>query len=279
MDKLDNFMSYLNFQSYSFPTITISSILDILVVTVFIYYIILWIQKTRAWFVVKGIAFILTISLLAYFFRLYTVTWIITKTINVGLIAIVVLFQPEIRKALEALGRSSLDFSGNSQNEVYNVKAKILDEIIIACTQMSKARTGALIVLKQHFSVDEYEKTGIPIDSIVTSQLLINIFEDKTPLHDGAVIINNGRISAASCILPITDQQIGQELGTRHRAAVGLCEKIDAYVFVVSEETGAISIAKDGKLMRHLSDEEIRNIIKFKDTPKKEKRRMWKGNR
>ncbi len=276
METLDGVLNALDLQYYSFPTMTFSSILDILVVSVFIYYLILWIQKTRAWFVVKGLVLVLTISIFAYVLKLYTVTLIISKTINVGLIAVVVLFQPEIRKALETLGRNSFDFSGNSGKQ-HNVTAKILDEIIIACTQMGKVRTGALIVLKQDYDLSDYESTGIPIDSVVTSQLLMNIFEDKTPLHDGAVIINNGRISAASCILPLTDRQIGQELGTRHRAAVGISEKSDSYVFVVSEETGAISIAKDGKLMKRLTAEEIRKIIKFNETTKPQKRVRWKG--
>ncbi len=277
MDTLNVILNALNLQYYSFPSITLSSILDILAVAVVTYYLILWIQKTRAWFVVKGLAFILTVSIVAYVLKLYTVTWIISKTINVGLIALVVLFQPEIRKALETIGRNSFDFSGNGNAKLSNVTAKMLDEIIIACTQMGKVRTGALIVLKQQYSLSDFETTGIPIDSIVTSQLLINIFEDKTPLHDGAVIISNGRISAASCILPLTDKQIGQELGTRHRAAVGISEKTDAYVFVVSEETGAISIAKDGKLMKRLTAEEIRKIIKFNETTKPQKRVRWKG--
>ncbi len=276
METLDVILNALNLQYYSFPSITLSSILDILVVAVVIYYVILWIQKTRAWFVVKGLVLILTVSVLAYVLKLYTVTWIISKTINVGLIAVVVLFQPEIRKALETIGRNSFDFTG-SGNKSNSVTAKMLDEIIIACTQMGKVRTGALIVLKQQYSLSDFESTGIPIDSVVTSQLLINIFEDKTPLHDGAVIISNGRISAASCILPLTDRQIGQELGTRHRAAVGVSEKTDAYVFVVSEETGAISIAKDGKLMKRLTAEEIRKIIKFNETTKPQKRVRWKG--
>ncbi len=276
MDTLDVIFNALNLQQYSLPSVNLSAIIDILVVSIFIYYLILWIQKTRAWFVVKGLVLILTISIVSYVLKLYTVTWIISKTINVGLIAVVVLFQPEIRKALETIGRNSFDFSGNN-GKSNNVTAKILDEIIIACTQMGKVRTGALIVLKQTYNLDEYETTGISIDSVVTSQLLMNIFEDKTPLHDGAVIISNDRIAAASCILPLTDQQIGQELGTRHRAAVGMSEKTDAYVFVVSEETGAISIAKDGKLMKRLTAEEIRKIIKFNETTKPQKRVRWKG--
>ncbi len=276
METLDAVLKALDLQYYSFPTITISSILDILAVSVLIYYMILWIQKTRAWFVVKGLVLILSVSVIAYVLKLYTITWIISKTINVGLLAVVVLFQPEIRKALETIGRNSFDFAGNNAKP-HNVTAKILDEIIIACTQMGKVRTGALIVLKQDISLSDYESTGIPIDSVVTSQLLMNIFEDKTPLHDGAVIINNGRIAAASCILPLTDRQIGQELGTRHRAAVGISEKTDAYVFIVSEETGAISIAKDGKLMKRLTAEEIRKIIKFNETTKPQKRVRWKG--
>ncbi len=276
METLDAVLNTLDLQYYSLPSLTISSILDILVVSVVIYYVILWIQKTRAWFVVRGLVLIFSISVLAYVLKLYTVTWIISKTINVGLIAVVVLFQPEIRKALETIGRNSFDFSGNN-TKTHNVTAKILDEIIIACTQMGKVRTGALIVLKQDYSLSDYESTGIQIDSLVTSQLLMNIFEDKTPLHDGAVIINNGRISAASCILPLTDRQIGQELGTRHRAAVGISEKTDAYVFIVSEETGAISIAKDGKLMKRLTAEEIRKIIKFNESTQPQKRVRWKG--
>ncbi len=277
METLDVILNALNLQYYSLPSITLSSILDILAVTAVTYYLILWIQKTRAWFVVKGLALIVSVSFIAFVLKLYTVTWIISKTINVGLIAIVVLFQPEIRKALETIGRNSFDFSGNSHGKISNVTAKMLDEIIIACTQMGKVRTGALIVLKQQYSLSDFESTGIPIDSVVTSQLLMNIFEDKTPLHDGAVIISNGRISAASCILPLTEKQIGQELGTRHRAAVGISEKTDAYVFVVSEETGAISIAKDGKLMKRLTAEEIRKIIKFNETTKPQKRVRWKG--
>ncbi len=155
METLDAILTALDLQYYSFPSITISSILDISVVSVFIYYLILWIQKTRAWFVVKGLVLILSISILAYVLKLYTVTWIISKTINVGLIAVVVLFQPEIRKALETLGRNSFDFSGNNAKTL-NVTAKILDEIIIACTQMGKVRTGDLIVIKQTYTISYY---------------------------------------------------------------------------------------------------------------------------
>lgn len=262
MDNTSNFFSKLNLSTLSIPNIRITDIIDIVLVAGLIYVILMWIKRTRAWSLFKGIVVIVLISFISYQFHFYTISWIIEKTLSVGIIAIVILFQPEFRKALEQLGKGSIltGLFGNSQEES-GVHIATINAVVDACVKMSKVKTGALIVIERDVPTGDLTERGIEIDARVSSSLLINIFEDKTPLHDGAVIIRNNRIAAATCILPLTNGAINKELGTRHRAAVGATEVSDAIVVVVSEETGVISLAVDGELIRHLDEKNLRNTL------------------
>ncbi len=258
----------------------LNDIIDILIITFIMYTLIIWIKESRAWSLLKGFLVILALNVGAYVFNLYTVRWVIENTFNVGLIAVIVLFQPELRKALEQLGKGRFisSFTGTAQFKV-KISPEAKEEIIRAVTAMSEVQTGALIVLEQEISTDEYLQTGIPIDGAISRQLLINIFEDKTPLHDGAVIIRNNRIAAACCILPLTQDDIDKKLGTRHRAAVGTSQLTDAFVIVVSEETGDISVAQGGVLRRSLSEERLRSVLSVEQQEEKRKLTLWKGRK
>lgn len=272
------FFDGLNLSKLSVPSIRISDVVDILIVAIFIYIIMNWIRETRAWSLFKGVMVILILSILSFRLNLYTTYWIIQETFSVGVMAILILFQPEFRKGLEQIGKGSLTrniFNSNSQEEI--IPKNILDEILTACFAMSKVKTGAIIVVEQKVALGDFEESGIPIDAIVTNQLLINIFENKTPLHDGAVLIRNNRIKRATCILPLTQSEIGLELGTRHRASVGASEVSDAYIFVVSEETGSVSIAHNGKLHRNLTRQQIEDIFKQQEKQNAKKINIWKG--
>lgn len=259
------FFRQINITALRLPSIRITDVIDILLVTCLIYIIIHWIKETRAWTLFKGLLIIVMISLLSYYLHFYTLTWIIEKTLSVGVIAVIIIFQPELRKALEQIGTGAVTgVSGILQTPASTGKitAETANEIYKACINLSAERTGALIVIEQHVPMGDVAKnTGVNINGNVTAQLLQNIFVNKTPLHDGAVIIRNNKIAAASCILPVTQKEIGQELGTRHRAAVGGSENSDAYVIVVSEETGKISIAKEGKLKKGISAQELKSTL------------------
>ncbi|WP_455391005.1 diadenylate cyclase CdaA [Frisingicoccus sp.] len=263
------------------PMIRLTNIFEILIISVLIYYILIWIRDTRAWILLKGILVIFAFVLVAYVFQMSTILWLFQNLISVTIISIFVLFQPELRRALEQLGRKNLlssVFNLSSGAAVDEQAAKVIEktksEIIKACVEMSKARTGALIVIEQEVRLSEYERTGIFLDSMVSSQLLMNIFEHNTPLHDGAVFIRNNRIVAATCYLPLSDNMLlSKELGTRHRAGVGISEVSDSITLIVSEETGMISIAHDGMLFRGLNQEELREklstLMKNQDTSKR----------
>ena len=263
------------------PMIRLTNIFEILIISVLIYYILIWIRDTRAWTLLKGILVIFAFVLVAYVFQMSTILWLFQNLISVTIISIFVLFQPELRRALEQLGRKNLlssVFNLSSGAAVDEQAAKVIEktksEIIKACVEMSKARTGALIVIEQEVRLSEYERTGIFLDSMVSSQLLMNIFEHNTPLHDGAVFIRNNRIVAATCYLPLSDNMLlSKELGTRHRAGVGISEVSDSITLFVSEETGMISIAHDGMLFRGLNQEELREklstLMKNQDTSKR----------
>lgn len=278
MSPLSDFFEELNLSKLSIPTIRISDIVDIIIVAIFIYIIMNWIRETRAWSLFKGIIVILVLSILSFKLNLYTTSWIIGETLSVGIIAIIVLFQPEFRKGLEQIGKGSLTknlfSSNNSQN--YIIKPETLEAIVEACFKMSAAKTGAIIIVEQSVPLGDFDETGIQLDATISSQLLINIFENKTPLHDGAVTIRNNRISCATCILPLSSSELAKELGTRHRAGVGASEVSDAYVFIVSEETGSVSIANNGKLSRNLSKEVIMKRFS-RESINKNKINIWKG--
>ncbi|WP_317367004.1 diadenylate cyclase CdaA [uncultured Tyzzerella sp.] len=272
------FFEGLNLSKLSIPSIRISDVVDILIVAIFIYIIMNWIRETRAWSLFKGMLVILILSILSFRLNLYTTYWIIQETFSVGVMAILILFQPEFRKGLEQIGKGSLTkniFNNNSQEHI--IPKNILDEILTACFVMGKSKTGAIIVVEQNVALGDFEESGIPIDAIVTNQLLINIFENKTPLHDGAVLIRNNRIKRATCILPLTQSEIGLDLGTRHRASVGASEVSDAYIFVVSEETGSVSIAHNGKLYRNLTRQQIEDMFKQHQKQNAKKINIWKG--
>lgn len=274
------------------PAIRLNNVLEILIISVLIYYILIWIRDTRAWTLLKGILVICAFMMFAYVFQMDTILWLFQNLISVAIISIFVLFQPELRRALEQLGRKNIlssffNLSGSGAADEQTVKTveKTKSEIIKACMEMSKVRTGALIVIEQDVQLSEYERTGIFLDSLVSSQLLINIFEHNTPLHDGAVFIRNNRIVAATCYLPLSDNMLlSKELGTRHRAGVGISEVSDSITLIVSEETGMISVAHDGMLFRGLSQEELREqlstLMKNQDAPKRSRwRRIIKNEK
>ena len=251
----------------SIPKIVWTDILEIIIISILLYEILRWVRKTRALALFKGLSVLLLFTLFAVVFHMNTILWIVSKTISVGIIAVIILFQPELRRGLEQLGRNGLfssisffDDSGKAKETVYTDQA--ITEIIRATYEMAKAKTGALIVLEQQVPLGEYEYTGITLDAEISSELLINIFEKNTPLHDGAVLIRPNRIVAATCYLPISNNMgIAKELGTRHRAAIGLSEVSDSVTIIVSEETGKVSLAVDNELYRNIEAVTIRNCI------------------
>ena len=271
-------VSYLTLQ------ISFTDIVEIIIISVLIYYMLVWIKDTRAWMLLRGILVILGFVLLAVLFEMNTIVWIADKLFSVAMMALVVIFQPEMRKALENLGRKNiltnlLNFEFGKE-DTGKFSDKTITELVKACYEMGKVKTGALIVVEDEIVLTEYERTGIAVDGLLTSQLLINIFEKNTPLHDGAVIVRGDRIVSATCYLPLTDSQdISKDLGTRHRAAVGISEVSDSLTIVVSEETGRVSIALEGELYRNVDAEFLKNKLSYiqkreqEDTKKKSLRR------
>ena len=267
------------------PAMRLTNVVEILIISVLIYYILIWIRDTRAWTLLKGVLVIFAFVLFAYVFNMSTILWLFQNLISVIIISLFVLFQPELRRALEQLGRKNILTSvfrigsgGSDDLQEAKTQEKTKSEIIRACMEMSKARTGALIVIEQDVRLSEYERTGIFLDSLVSSQLLINIFEHNTPLHDGAVFVRDNRIVAATCYLPLSDNMLlSKELGTRHRAGVGISEVSDSVTLIVSEETGMISIAHDGMLFRGLNAEELREQLgKLMKKQEVTKRSRWR---
>lgn len=250
----------------SLPNIGFSDLLEIIIISAIIYQVLKWVQLTRAWTLFKGIMVLLLFALAAAILQLNTISWLLANSLGVGITAAIIIFQPELRRALEQLGRNnflkSLINGLDSTKDYEKISQRTINEICKAAAEMSRAKTGALIVLEQKVALGEYERTGIAIDALVSSQLLVNIFEHNTPLHDGAVIIRDNRIVSATCYLPLTDNlNIGKELGTRHRAALGISEVSDAVTIVVSEETGAISVAYEGNLSRNLDKEGLKKYL------------------
>ncbi|MCI6859357.1 MAG: diadenylate cyclase CdaA [Eubacterium sp.] len=269
----------------SLPSIGFSDILEIVIISMIVYQVLKWVQLTRAWTLFKGIVVLLLFSLFAAIFQLNTISWLLSNSLGVGITAAIIIFQPELRRALEQLGRkkifSNLLSFGEYESGDSEVTDKTIHEIVRAAYEMGEAKTGALMVIEQNVALGEYVRTGIAIDGIVTSQLLINIFEHNTPLHDGAVIIRGNRIVSATCYLPLTDRlDIGKELGTRHRAAVGISEVSDSFTVIVSEETGAVSLAKDGRLYKDINKkkltEKLKELMK-EDSGNTDVFKKWKG--
>ncbi len=263
-----------------------ADIVEIIIISFLLYHILVWIKNTRAWSLLKGILVIAVFVLFAAYFEMNTILWIVQNLFGVAVTAVVVILQPELRKAVEEIGRKNIISSivpfelGKNLSEG-RFSDKTINEITKACVEMGKVKTGALIVVQRDQSLDEYERTGIDVDGIVTSQLLINIFEHNTPLHDGAIIIKGNRITSATCYLPLSDNMaLSKELGTRHRAGVGISEVTDSLTIIVSEESGKISIAHEGKLERNVSGDILKERLKsIQNKPEEESRKriLWKG--
>jgi diadenylate cyclase len=265
MTFLNDTMEYLNSFVTYMGTIEWQDYTEIVIIAVLLYYMIKWIHQSRAWSLLKGLLVIVIFIGLAKIFHMDTILWLASNILQFAVIALIVVLQPELRKALESLGKTNViggmfDFGQKPAEEILSRQS--INEIVRACSQMGRVRTGALIVIENKESVSRIDETGIKVDADITSQLLINIFEKNTPLHDGAVTVRNNRISAATCYLPLTQSQtISKELGTRHRAGLGMSEEYDAVIIIVSEETGRISAAHEGQLERNLSEEALRNYI------------------
>ena len=266
------------------PRITWTDIIEIVIIAFVIYNVMVWIKNTKAWVLLKGIIIVVIFALIAYILNLKTILWIAGKTISVGIIALVIIFQPELRRALEQLGRKKILFGlfrfndGREKGERFS--SKTAEEIVRACFDMGAAYTGALIVIEQDMVLEEYEKTGIAVDGLVTSQLLINIFEHNTPLHDGAVIIRGDRVVAATCYLPLSDNNnLNKALGTRHRAGVGISEVTDSMTIIVSEETGKVSVAVGGELIHDIDADSLRNELEYlrRRTIDVKSFKIWRG--
>ncbi len=276
---IENYLSKLYI-----PSMRWSDVAEILIITFLMYYILLWVKNTRAWALLKGVLVIAVFVLVAVIFNMNTILWIVSNLFSIAAIAIVVVLQPELRKAIEELGRknffSSIITFDASKSDSDSFSDRTINEIVKASVEMGKVKTGALIVIQNEQPLNEYERTGIDVDAIVSSQLLINIFEHNTPLHDGAVIVKNNRITAATCYLPLSDNmELSKALGTRHRAGVGISEVTDSMTVIVSEETGKISVAYGGKLDSSLDAEHLRGTLKsIQNKPIEEKKRkLWKG--
>lgn len=285
---MDTIMSFIDKSKawLSIPDIRLIDWIEILIIAYLVYHIIIWVKDTRAWMLLKGIVVILIFSLVASLFNLSVILWILSNTINVGIIAIIIVFQPELRRALEQLGRKNLVMSiitfdeQKEKNERYSEKT--VSEIVRATFELAKTKTGALMVLEQEILLTEYVRTGIIMDSIVSSQLLVNIFEHNTPLHDGAIILRGDRIVAATCYLPLSDNlDLSKDLGTRHRAGVGISEVSDSITIIVSEETGRVSLAIGGNIYRDVDAERLRAALSQnkKKAPTAKKFKIWRGKR
>ncbi|MWV47405.1 TIGR00159 family protein [Paenibacillus sp. HJL G12] len=257
---------------------SIKDLIDIAIVTYIIYHVILLVRGTRAVQLLKGILVLVIIWALSTWFDLYTLRWLMNQIFNFGIFAIFIIFQPELRRALEQLGRGKIFGRSSAEDEEFN---KLIGEVIKAVNYLARRKIGALLVFERQTGLNEYTESGIPMQSMVSSQLLINIFIPNTPLHDGAVIIQNNQIAAAACYLPLSENPfISKELGTRHRAAIGISEVGDAVSVVVSEETGQISLAINGQVVRDIKEEslisKLYEELRPNSTPKEKRPMFWR---
>lgn len=272
------------FSKLYMPSMRWSDVAEVIIIAFLLYHILVWIKNTRAWSLLKGVFIIAIFLFVAVLFEMNTILWIVKNLFSVAAVAIVVVLQPELRKALEELGRKNLLSTivtfDSSKPGKERLSERTINEIVKASIEMGKVKTGALIVIQNEQPLNEYERTGIDVDGVVSSQLLINIFEHNTPLHDGAVIVKENRITSATCYLPLSDNmELSKELGTRHRAGVGISEVTDSMTVIVSEETGKISIAYLGKLERGVDAERLRERLRSIQNRSidEKKRKLWKG--
>ena len=259
---MNSIKSFFQELFYSIPTLGVMDIVDILVVAFIIYKVMLLIRSTSTARVARSILLLLVMTWLTDVVHMYALNWILTKIIEVGVIALVIVFQPELRRVLERFGGKNilLSFTDSSANR--SAEASAIEATVQACEIMARARVGVLLVFERQTSLDEYFKTGTLIDAKVTDQLLRNLFFKNSPLHDGAVIIRHGRVAAAGCVLPLSENtHLSSDLGTRHRAGIGMSEASDAVVVIVSEETGTISVAIGGMLKRHLAPQTLEKLL------------------
>lgn len=257
----ENILGYFyNLKDNPFELVTL--IIDLAIVLFLCYCFLKIVKGSRAWQLIKGIALLLIATWVSGFFNLKILNTILTAIMNIGLVAVIVIFQPELRRALEQLGTNKFTkFFGIDKDIATKTKEDIY-KVVIATQELAKSKTGALIVLERDINIQDIIATGVPMDAEVSPQLLVNIFEPKTPLHDGAVVISNNKIAAAACVLPLADDpDIAKELGTRHRAAIGISKESDSIVVVVSEETGKISVAKDGTLIADVREDALKKIL------------------
>ncbi|MCA0386673.1 MAG: diadenylate cyclase CdaA [Firmicutes bacterium] len=253
--------SFLETMMAFIAEIKVTYIIDIGIIAFVFYKLLGLIKETRAEQLVKGFLIILIISKLSEWAKLYAINYILQNTFTIGLIALVIIFQPELRKALEHLGRSQWLIS-NGKKGTLEEQTRSINEIVDAVSVMSRKKIGALIVVERLIGINDIIDTGTTLDAKITADLLMNVFYPKSPLHDGAVVIKNNRLMAAGCLLPLSSNKyISKELGTRHRAAMGMTESSDALIVIVSEETGAISMAVEGKLQRFLDTSTLRDLM------------------
>jgi len=258
--------------------------IEILILAIVIYYFMGWIKRTRTWTLLKGLVFLSVFGVIASVLHMTIILHLSQYALQFGMTALIIVFQPELRKALESLGQkkffSNIILFDMNKEIKERFSDKTITEIVRAVYEMAKVKTGALIVIEQNILLSEYERTGIELDSLVSAQLLINIFEHNTPLHDGAVIISGNRIVAATCYLPLSDNlNLSKDLGTRHRAAVGISEVTDSLTIIISEETGSVSFASEGVLSRDVAQDTLRKKLVLVQRREKEEKKyiLWKG--
>jgi len=280
MEWLERVVGYFKSVGIYGTTMSLGDVLEILIVAFLLYYVLVWMKNTRAWLLLRGLIMICVFLLVAYLLDMSTIMWMARNILGFAVTAIIVVMQPELRHALEELGKKAFLPTSGSRDQG-NFSEKTINEITKACVEMGKVKTGALIVIEQKETLKDYERTGIEVDGLVTSQLLINIFEHNTPLHDGAAIIRGNRVTSATCYLPLSDNlSLSKELGTRHRAGVGISEVTDSLTIIVSEETGKISVAYEGELERGLDGIALKNRLKLllnDDDGENKSRRKWMG--
>ena len=281
----DNIITYIkSLQENPFELITL--IVDLAIVIFLLYCFFKVVKGSRAWQLIKGIVLLIVATWISGLCNLKILNWILTGIMNLGVIAIIVIFQPELRRGLEQLGTNKLTKFFGIDKDVSTKTKEDIYKIVIAATELSKAKTGALIVIERDIKIQDIISTGIPMNAEVSPQLLVNIFEPKTPLHDGAVVISGNKISAAACVLPLADDKdIAKELGTRHRAAIGISKESDSIVVIVSEETGKMSVAKDGTLIADVREDVLKKILisnvvtkRFTEERKQRKNKIKENN-
>ncbi len=257
----NNILSYINMYKEN-PVKFIPLIIDIFLVVCLFYLFVKVVKGTRTWQLVKGIFFLVVVTWLSDLLGLNILHYILSTIMNWGVILIIIIFQPEIRRALEQIGTNKITKFFGMEKDIANRTKEDIYKVVIAATELAKTKTGALIVLERDIKIKDIITTGIEINSEVSPQLIVNIFVPNTPLHDGAVVISDNKIAAAACMLPLaSDSDIAKELGTRHRAAIGISKESDAIAVVVSEETGKISVAKDGTLIADVREDVLKKIL------------------